>query len=419
MKLFKWSVVLLALLLAAMTMVPMVSASEQSSSNQLVAPNQVGIKEAESIALFNARDLATASPDFAEWSNAKVSLSKTYYDLNDQVTAYAYDVIVNGSYAGYILVSATTDKYPVLEISKGKLPGYNSAKTLESEQSVKNFASEKGLTISESRPVYLGPLSYYRKYSMVNQNGIKGPDTFVDEHTDSVVDLSNKSTNDQFTMDKKQFGKIHADKKADIKVQWDKQRILLSSTNFDQRTALTNSIQTTSSSNYVYDVPLFIQDSSHVGCSPMASSMVVSYWSTHGYSALPSARNTLFPLLASAMGTSNWPQPGTTWPWDIDDGINTVFYSYAQRSPATNDYLPGWSGFVSEINAGRPFVLSMHNGGISVGGTQAYGDHSVAVAGYVSSTFNYITIHDTWDGSNVHLLKDNSWDNIMVTWVRP
>jgi len=147
--------------------------------------------------------------------------------------------------------------------------------------------------------------------------------------------------------------------------------------------------------------------------------MVVSYWSTHGYSALPSDRNTLFTLLANAMGTSNWPQPGTTWPWDIDDGINSVFSSYTQRSPASNDYLPGWSGFVSEINAGRPFVLNMHNGGTSVGGTRAYGDHSVAVAGYVSSTFNYITIHDTWDASNDHLLTDRSWDNIMATWIRP
>lgn len=84
---------------------------------------------------------------------------------------------------------------------------------------------------------------------------------------------------------------------------------------------------------------------------------------------------------AGAMGTSNWPQPGTTWPWDIDDGINTVFYTFILESPVANDYLPGWSGFVSEVYAARPFVRNMQTGGTSVGGSQAYGDYSVAGCG--------------------------------------
>ncbi|MCK9579654.1 MAG: C39 family peptidase [Methanoregula sp.] len=428
----KTGVVLLLLLVAGMAIVPCVSAADLSENNNQFGtvngesknPSDdvtiVEISDAESIAILNAKDLAITVPDFADWKNSAVKHSKTYYDLNDQEAAYVFDVRVDGEYAGYILISATTGNYPVLEITKGRLPGYNEAMTPDTEKSVEKFASEKGLTITESKPVYLGSLSYYRKYSMVNQNGVKASDVLVDEHTNQVVKDAKSTVIDQETPDSELTEKMQADKKADIKAQWDKQRILISDTDSKERTALLNSIQATKSSGYVYGVPLFKQVSDvYDGCSPMASSMVVGYWSTHGYPALPSARATLFTQLASAMGTSNWPWTGTTWPWDIDDGINTVFYTYTLKSPAANDYFPGWSGFVSEINAGRPFVLNMLNGGISVGGSQAYGDHSVAVVGYVTSINNFVTIHDTWDDTNYHLLQDGSWNNIMTTWVRP
>jgi hypothetical protein len=52
----------------------------------------------------------------------KVKSSTTFYDLNGQKTAYAFDVLDEGRYAGYILISATKDNYPVLEFSKGKIP---------------------------------------------------------------------------------------------------------------------------------------------------------------------------------------------------------------------------------------------------------------------------------------------------------
>ena len=89
------------------------------------------------------------------------------------------------------------------------------------------------------------------------------------------------------------------------------------------------------------------------------------------------------------------------------------------ESPAANDYFSGWSGFVSEVNAARPFILNMHNGGTSVGGSQAHGDHSVAVVGYVASINTFVTLHDTWDDTNYHLLQDGNRDNIMTTWVIP
>jgi hypothetical protein len=242
---------------------------------------------------------------------------------------------------------------------------------------------------------------------------------FVDEHSGNIMKFTSESLDETSPVNTTGYEQMQVQKKSDIRAQWDKQRLLLSGDSAE-RTALQNSIQASRSSHYVYGVPFFIQDSTHNGCSPMSGAMVVSFWSTHGYPALPSGRGTLFAQLASAMGTgSSWPLDGSTWPWRIAPGINRVFSQYTSLTPATNDYFPGWNGFVSEINSGRPFELSMHNGGAAVGNTQRYGDHSVAVVGYVTAINNFITIHDTWDASNDRLLQDNNWDEIMATWVRP
>lgn len=134
MNLPKTWVVLLALLLAGMAMVPIVSAddaSTQSSASSLsrgqtlqpASEITVNINEAESLALYSVRELATKDQELSLWSDATVELATTYYDIKNQKTAYALNVLNDGQYAGYILISATTDKYPVLELSKGRIPG--------------------------------------------------------------------------------------------------------------------------------------------------------------------------------------------------------------------------------------------------------------------------------------------------------
>jgi len=417
----KTLVILLALLLAGMVVAPVVSAGEQSTQSAVYNGQitNVTTSEAAAIAELNVKDLAITVPDFSEWNRSSVHLAKTYFDLNDQPTAYAFEIVVDGKYDGYILISANTGNYPVLEVTKGTIPGTEATAISKSQQAADTIASEDHLTVTDSKPVYLGSLSYYRKYSTTNRSGQKDRDIFMDEHSGTIMKSIQKSANETTPANTAEYKQLQVQKKADIQAQWDKQRLLLSGESAE-RTALLNSIQATRSSNYVYGVPYFIQDSTYNGCSPMSGAMIVSFWSTHGYSALPSARETLFTQLANEMGTgSSWPLDGSTWPWRIAPGISRVFYTYTSLTPASNDYLPGWSGFVSEINSGRPFELSMRNGGTSVGGSQPYGQHSVAVVGYVSSINNFITIHDTWDASNDRLLQDNSWSNIMATWVRP
>ncbi len=147
------------------------------------------------------------------------------------------------------------------------------------------------------------------------------------------------------------------------------------------------------------------------GCSPTASAMVLGYWDTHGYPNFPSG-NTLIDELATAMGTgSSWPFNGATWPFWIDNGIETVArnHGYTTFDAIENTWLWGdhFEEMASEIDSVRPFVLSMAGGGAAVGKPTAYGSHSVTGVGYVRGIQNYITIQpDTLAVPSKSILRD-------------
>ena len=120
MKYMKISIVLQALLLAAMVIVPCVSAVEDNGLQDAVnvfsseKMQRVDISEAQSIASANVKLMADQGDEFADWNAASVQYSTSYFDLDNQITAYSFDVIVDGKYDGYILTSATTQNYPEL-----------------------------------------------------------------------------------------------------------------------------------------------------------------------------------------------------------------------------------------------------------------------------------------------------------------
>ncbi len=152
--------------------------------------------------------------------------------------------------------------------------------------------------------------------------------------------------------------------------------------------------------------------------------MVLGYWDRHGYPNFPNDyQHDLIDELADAMGTwSGWPADGTTLPIFIDDGINKVCRNHGYSDWASNKYFPSWSDMMEEINAHRPFVLSMLHGGTGSGHVAAV-QHSVAVVGYMiiygngSDSERYLMLQDTWDKYTHYLAFGDCWR--MATWVRP
>jgi len=173
------TVLLVALLIAA-TFVP-ASAAE--------SPNSVSMDDAKTVASFYAQYIPTFIANYSEWQEATVEQSTVYHNLDGKKSAYAFNVIENGQYAGYILVSATRDNYPILEFSTGRTPNAITELTTRSETLAQDRADENGLTAGEVKPLYLGATFYYAEYPLTDDNGEVVDRVVVDMTVPVIVDL--------------------------------------------------------------------------------------------------------------------------------------------------------------------------------------------------------------------------------------
>jgi hypothetical protein len=105
----------------------------------------------------------------------------------------------------------------------------------------------------------------------------------------------------------------------------------------------------------------------------------------------------------------------------IDNGIETVCNNHGYTNfDAVTDSTMSMSEVMTEINANRPFTVSMTYGGIASGNTQPYGNHTVTCVGYADgTTTDALYLHDTWDGNFVHGITFGNWGSVVATWVRP
>ena len=369
------------------------------------AATSVSIDDAETVASFYVQYIPTFIADYSEWQEATVEQSTVYHDLDGRKSAYAFDVIENGQYAGYILVSATRDNYPILEFSTGRTPDAITELTTRSETLAQERANENGLTAGEAKLLYLGATFYYAEYPLIDDRGEVVDRVVVDLTVPAIVDLDASQV--EMPMGEKDLLEEQQMRKQEANALWD---------------ALEEKMKTTSPEGpassrglgWISGVPAYIW---HCGCTPTASGMVLGYWDSHGYPNFP-GETTLIEELAVAMGTE-WPGNGATWPWDIDDGIEEVCENHGYSNfDASNDYWMTWSEVKAEVDASKPFVISMSHGGTGSGQSQPYGEHSVTALGYSDYDEDYVFIHDTWD-EHTHTIAYGNWWAAMATWVRP
>jgi len=365
----------------------------------------VSIEDAETVASFYVRDIPTFIAAYSEWKDATVEQSTVYYDLDGKKSAYAFNVIENGQYAGYILVSATRNNYPILEFSKGRTPNAITELRSCSETLAKERANERKLVAGKVRLLYLGATFYYAEYPLLDATGKVKDNVIVDLTVPVVVD--SKEQRMEIPIDENDLLQQQQLKKQEANELWDALEKKMMSGH-----ATSEYPVSTLGLGWISDVPAYEW---YLGCSPTAAGMVLGYWDSHGYSNLPS-ETSLIGELAEAMGTDS---SGGTSPWNIDNGIEEVCDDHGYGNfDASNDYYLSWSEVISEVNAGRPFMINMGDGGIGSGHTEPYGDHSVTCVGYSDYDEDYVFIHDTWD-ENTHNLAFGNWNTAMATWVRP
>lgn len=264
--------------------------------------------------------------------------------------------------------------------------------------------------------LYLGPTFYYAEYPLTDTKGQVKEKVIVDLTFSTLVDLNKSNVNASVNKEDYFLNNTYLQQQQKIRTQnANKQWIALEKEMANPSSYLMPSSSKDTSSKNISSVPNYAW---LCGCSPTAAGMVLGYWDNHGYSNL-STGSSLIRELATAMGT-DWPGSGETWPWNIDNGIETVCNNHGYSNfDASNDYYVSWNEVKTEVNADNPFVLSMLNGGTGNGYTQSYDDHSVTCVGYYDGSNDYIYIHDTWDANNRHYLAFGSWTAAMATWVRP
>ncbi len=120
MKLFKWSVILLALLLAAMAMVPMVSAANNYSKEKfnLVESNVIPVDVAYENAQTTMQEFIASGSLDANWNGAILNPRPlVIYDLNGAILTYQFTAEKKGMKIGEVnAASSKTIGAPILAI---------------------------------------------------------------------------------------------------------------------------------------------------------------------------------------------------------------------------------------------------------------------------------------------------------------
>jgi hypothetical protein len=431
---FKMGSLLIAMVLVSMALVPAVSAQEELSNGTkyVDTSDSVSIEKAKEVASFYIKEIPEFIPDLSNWKDATVQLSTTYYDLEGNKSAYSFNFAKNGQYAGYILISATKKNYPLLEFSEGRVPDAVPELVTRSRSLVEGRASKiklestdkEELVIGEMKPLYLGLTSYYAEFPLTDTKGRVKDKAIVDLTSSTILDSNQSQT--KYSSDETKFLKQQQIREQDANVKWksieDKMKM---------KTIPSRDTVSVNSVNGVSNVPYYSQSGTgNKGCSPTAAAMVLGYWRAKGYSSFPSSSTTLVAELAKAMGTTTqwWILPsGNTWVGNIDGGIYTVCknHGYSKLKSTSTFFFNDWNTLKAEINAQRPFVLSMLGGGTGSGWTQPYGQHSVTVVGYADGSGEKVMLlHDTWD-THGHSLTFGNWYQLgsvwwdVATWVRP
>ncbi|RNI15839.1 hypothetical protein EFE42_00960 [Methanohalophilus sp. RSK] len=382
---------------------PSVSAMSDNS-------NVVTLNNAEEVAAYYVQYVPVFMPSMSDWEDATVKYSTTFYDIDGNKSAFSFDVIDNGEYAGYILVSATRDNYPILEFSEGSIP--NDVAEFQSKSMVQasEYAVENNLRICKAKPLYLGGTFYYIEYSLIDSSGNVSDKVVVDLITSQSIspaklsNFSSVNTNSvDFNNELLQQNKVEAANEL-----WNSLENRMDSGNLTP-----DAMKSSRGLGWVDDVPAYEW---YRGCSPTASAMVLGYWDTQGYPDFTNNETLLIDELADAMNTGSG---GNTSMSNIPIGIEDVCEDYGYNDfESSNEYYVTWSETKSEIDGDRPFVLSVFDGGVGSGHSKPYNNHSVTCIGYSDYTEDYVFIHDTWDENTHHIAFDN-WDRAHATWVIP
>jgi hypothetical protein len=401
MKTLKTGIVLLALLLAGMAMVPIVSAGEEQldvksfvSSNDVIESNYVAIDTAYTHATFSLVEFASigAQDEKQKWFGAIVNPRPLVInDLNGKKLFYLFSIERNNQKIGEIRIAANkVIGGSLISIgTQNKSIDINSIeKSLQSELKKNNAES-----ISKSQLVCYA----YPKIGLVNQ--YSDPTTkisktiIVDAYDYSVIVNDNPNLNENHDF-YSLYGLMDTEKYSSAINLWTQYddtvqsmlkmnpSLLPSSENPLSEQHLQLYIQNTQGTRTVTEyyvmggVPLYNQPNG-LWCAVTTARMISAKWGTD--------RST--DAIASKMGAGTAEDPVSTKPqMELIYYKATIATGGLEKFESDNYELINWDDSKTEIDADRPFKVGNYDG------------HARAVIGYTRSTsspyYTYFYIKD-------------------------
>ncbi|MEW6097046.1 MAG: T9SS type A sorting domain-containing protein [bacterium] len=108
-----------------------------------------------SITLDMCQKVATSRLNwYPQWAGAKIGTVTVYYDIKNKPSAYLFSVVKDGMTSGYIVTSARSDYFPIIEFGLGQVPSGNLDKCREiAAQSIST-------KLGSPKLLYLGGIDY-------------------------------------------------------------------------------------------------------------------------------------------------------------------------------------------------------------------------------------------------------------------
>ncbi len=362
------------------------------------------IEAEKAAAFFVARFGQTLPNVLPEWSIGKIVEPVTYYSIDKQIAAYEFTVTSYDKAVGFIIISGSKDRGPVLEWGAGRAP---SSFFLEAKRS----AIDKGLIgqdyDSKCEILYWGALTYSTQFGEIMFNSR----TAINLTTGMICKIPDQQLSPR-------------QNSAEAQELWGKLDT------FDPKTTLTVT-------DTISGVPAWYQKSYSDancdsgddiyaeypdcvgpvadywdywdGCAPIVGAMVLGYWDGHGYSNIANTDESVIDECHVQMNTTD---EGATISTDIPIGIEDASAIYGYSFDAWN-IVPDWSDVVDEVQADKPFVLIFVD-------QEIYGDHAVTGVGYYEDGYGFTAygIHDTYDTS-IHWIDSEASASTYMTIVHP
>lgn len=332
----------------------------------------------------------------------KVIKDETLYDLDDEITAYKFNVVdINGDYSGYVITGAKTDVAPIIEYSCSEVDSFIDVAT--------ETISENG---DDVKLYYDGGLDYYIEKS--------------DDAGKKLFDVSAK--------------KELSASKAELKTAKQKSRSVGESVNFEKEWDNALGAASNPPTNTYISDPLN-HESGYTGytmkyiagATANMYRLMSSFSNGCGYHCGPTAATNLCILNyklngKTALMTESWDKTFTTLHSlaGCDCGPNGTYDNVLTTAIKTYGVNCGYSSTTSTRDT-TPTVTEMKNSIYNnvpqillVNGHGYYGNHYVLTVGveqynYTNGTTTYFRVIDGWSTSQRYINFDSSYMTSTIT----